>query len=157
MGERVKKGTVLAVIESNDSLKNYNIIAPVDGIILERNTNTGDVASDNTLFTIADLSNVWAEFHVFPSDLEKVKKGQKVKVYKLKNGQEIESNISMVLPTADALSQTVLAIVPLENKEGKWRPGMVVEGSVIVDKKRSSSCCSSSSLQKNSGFYSSFC
>ena len=147
-GDEVKKGQVLTVIESNESLKSYNIIAPMNGIILERDTNVGDVAGDNALFTIADLSNVWAELHVFSSDLEKVRKGQKVQVSKLKNDASLESNISMILPTADALSQSVLAIVPLDNKEGKWRPGMTVEGNVIVNRKEVPLAVRSSALQK---------
>lgn len=147
-GDEVKKGKTLAVIESNESLKSYSIKAPMDGVILERNTNIGDVANDNILFTMADLSNVWAEFHVFPSDLERVKKGQPVRVHKLGNGQELETNISMVLPTADALSQTVIAVAPLNNPEGKWRPGMTVEGDVIVAKKEAPLAVRSSALQK---------
>ena len=147
-GDEVKKGQVLAVVESNESLKSYNIIAPMNGVILERDTNVGDVAGDSALFTIADLSNVWAELHVFSSDLEKVQKGQKVQVSKLKNDASLESNISMILPTADALSQSVLAIVPLDNKEGKWRPGMTVEGNVIVNRKEVPLAVRSSALQK---------
>ncbi len=38
----------------------------------------------------------------------------------------------MMLPRADALSQTVIAVVPIPNKEGKWRPGFTVEGHVII-------------------------
>ena len=54
----------------------------------------------------------------------------------------------MILPTADALSQSVLAIVPLDNKEGKWRPGMTVEGNVIVNRKEVPLAVRSSALQK---------
>jgi cobalt-zinc-cadmium efflux system membrane fusion protein len=139
-GDEVKKGQVLATVESNDSLRNYSITAPVDGVVLARNTNIGDVAGQDALFTIADLSDVWAEFHVFPSDMAKVEKGQSVRVNTLQHKKEDEgkgtnANISMILPTADPLSQTVVAVVPLDNAEGKWRPGMTVEGDVLINQK----------------------
>ena len=125
------------MIESNESLKIYPVTAPTDGVILARNTNVGDVAGDDVLFTIADLSEVWAEFHVFPRDLATVKQDQVVQVrtlgsVKKEQSQSIKASISMLLPTADQLSQTVLAIVPLDNTDGAWRPGMTVEGDVLV-------------------------
>jgi membrane fusion protein, heavy metal efflux system len=134
-GQQVSKGQPLASIESNESLKTYSVFAPKDGVVLERNTNIGDVAGDDPLFVVADLSEVWAEFHVFPRDLPNIKEGQKVKVHTLENGKESQGNISMMLPTADALSQTVIAIVPVPNSEGKWRPGMTVEGHVAVSER----------------------
>ena len=135
LGQKVNKGDVLATVESNDSLKSYSIKAPTNGVILKKNTNVGNIAGDESLFTIANLSNVWAEFHVFPLDLDKVKEGQMVRVHTLENGQESESPITLLLPTADALSQTVIAVVTIENNDGKWRPGMTVEGDVHVSEK----------------------
>lgn len=131
-GQKVKKDQILASVESNESLKTYNVLAPHDGIILERKTNIGDVTRDAPVFVIADLSVVWAEFHIFPRDLPKIKLGQKVQVQALDNGNDVySSSIVMMLPTADVSSQTILAIVPLPNQNGRWRPGITVEGSVI--------------------------
>jgi len=152
-GEQVKKGQVLAMIESNESLKIYPVTAPIDGMILARNTNVGDVAGDNALFTIADLSEVWAEFHVFPSDLAAVKQDQVVHVQTLgsvkkEQSQSTKASISMLLPTADQISQTVLAIVPLDNTDGAWRPGMIVEGDVLVSEKKAPLVVKTSALQQ---------
>ncbi len=134
-GDHVKKGDVLATIEANESLRVYSLSAPMDGVVLTRNTNIGNVASDGVLFTISDLSQVWAEFHVFPRDLDIVKEEQLVDVHSLEKDKEVEAPISLILPTADPLSQTVVAVVPIPNGEGKWRPGMTVEGDVHISKK----------------------
>jgi membrane fusion protein, heavy metal efflux system len=152
-GQKVKKGDVLAKVESNQSLNTFNVVSPVDGIIMERNTNVGDVAGDNALFTIADLSEVWAKFHVFPSDLATVKQDQVVHVQTLgsvkkEQSQSTKASISMLLPTADQLSQTVLAIVPLDNTNGEWRPGMIVEGDVLVSEKKVPLVVKTSALQQ---------
>ncbi len=136
LGQKVTKGQALATVESNESLSVYTITAPTDGVVLTRNTNIGNVAGDDALFTIADLSEVWAEFHVFPRDLSQVGEGQKVRVHTLENGKEIEAPITLILPTADPLSQTVIAVVSVPNGEGKWRPGMTVEGDVHISEKQ---------------------
>jgi len=136
LGQKVTKGQALATVESNESLSVYTITAPTDGVVLTRNTNIGNVAGDDALFTIADLSEVWAEFHVFPRDLSQVGEGQKVRVHTLENGKEIEVPITLILPTADPLSQTVIAVVSVPNGEGKWRPGMTVEGDVHISEKQ---------------------
>lgn len=132
LGQEVSKGQALASVESNESLSVYTISSPTDGVVLTRNTNIGDVAGDASLFTIANLSNVWAELHVFPRDFGKVKEGQVVRVNTLEDGRQIEAPISMLLPTADPLSQTVIAVVPIPNAQNVWRAGMNVEGGVYV-------------------------
>ena len=131
-GDPVKKGQVLAVIEANESLRTYNVTAPSDGILLNRNTNVGNVTGEAPIFTVADLSEVWAEFHVFPRDLPKVKHNQQVGVHTLENEQVQSAPIHLILPTADALSQTVVAIVAMDNHNNQWRPGMMVQGDVMV-------------------------
>lgn len=151
LGETVEKGQVLAVIESNESLKDYNVTAPISGVILERNTNLGDVANGEPLFTIADLSNVWAKFHVFPKDADMVKSGQSVRVHTLDEAKSGKATIDMLFPTADALSQTLVAIAPLSNENGqgvmKWRPGMTVEGDVTIAEKQVPLAVRASALQ----------
>lgn len=94
-GDDVKKGQVLASVEANESLRVYSITAPTDGVVLTRNTNVGNVAGEDAIFTIADLSEVWAEFHVFPRDLGKVKEKQQVRVHTLENGKTIEAPIKL--------------------------------------------------------------
>ena len=132
LGEKVSKGQALASVESNESLSVYTVSSPTDGVVLTRNTNVGNVAGDAPLFTIADISNVWAEFHIFPRDLGKVQEGQLVRVHTLEDGRQIEAPISMLLPTADQLSQTVIAVVTIPNANNEWRAGMSVEGDVHV-------------------------
>ncbi len=148
LGQKISKGDVLATVESNESLKTYSITSPTSGVVLKKNTNVGNVAGENPLFTIANLSNVWAEFHVFPRDLDKVKESQMVRVHTLEDGRESESPITLLLPTADALSQTVIAVVTIENNDGKWRPGMTVEGDVHVSRQEVSIAVLEEAIQR---------
>ena len=147
LGAKVEKGQVLAVVEANESLRDYKVTAPISGVILERNTNIGDVAGGEALFVIVDLSEVWAKFHVFPKDADMVAAGQGVRVHTLDDGKEDNAKIEMLFPTADALSQTLVAIAPLANDKGKWRPGMTVEGDVSVSEKQVPLAVRTSALQ----------
>lgn len=152
-GQKVKKGDLLARIESNTSLIVYNVTAPITGVVTNLNTNIGDVVGSESLFTVANLSEVWAEFHVFPGDLDKIKKGQITNVYEINSAHKESINrasapISMLLPTADANSQTTIAIVPLDNSSGKWRPGMSVKGDVLVKEKEVTLAVKNSALQR---------
>ena len=148
LGERVERGQVLAVVESNESLQDYNVVAPISGVVLERNTNIGDVASDQPLFMIADLSNVWAKFHVFPRDADFVEGGQNVRIHTLEGDKDATGKIDMMFPTADELSQTQIAIVILENEERLWKPGMTIEGDVTVSEQQAPVAVKESALQK---------
>ncbi len=133
VGEPVTEGEIIAVIESNASLTNYEVRAPFAGVILQRNTNLGDVTGDNALFVVADLSTVWAEFHVFSKDIGVVKAGQKIRVKNIQGDDgETESTVTIFTPVAELSSQSVLARVTLDNSDGRWRPGMTVRGKVIV-------------------------
>ena len=147
LGETVKKGQKLASVESNESLKVYSVNAPMDGIVLRRETNIGDVTDGKELFVIADLSTVWAKYHVFPRDVPSVKKGQDVVVHTLDEKTRQSAQISMLFPTTDALSQTVIAIAELSNEQGIWRPGMTIEGDIKVGEKQAAIAVPRDALQ----------
>lgn len=152
LGKRVEKGQVMAVIEANESLQDYNVVAPISGVVLERNTNIGDVAGDQPLFMVADLSNVWAKFHVFPRDADFIEGGQNVRIHTLEGDKTVTGKIDMLFPTADELSQTQIAIVILENKERIWKPGMTIEGDVTVSQKQAAVTVKETALQKMEEF-----
>lgn len=147
LGDTVTKGQKLATVESNESLKTYSVTAPIDGVILRRETNIGDVTDGKELFVIADLSTVWAKYHIFPRDVANIKKGQSVVVHTLDEKTRQNTQISMLFPTTDALSQTVIAIAELSNENGVWRPGMTIEGDIKVGAKQAAIAVPRDALQ----------
>ena len=59
LGDAVRKDEVLATIESNQSLTTYELKAPIDGTVIDRDGTLGEFASEaRPLFTIADLSTM---------------------------------------------------------------------------------------------------
>lgn len=133
IGERVAKGEILATVTSSESLQTYAIPAPISGVIMERNATAGDVAGATPLFIIADPRKLHAEFFIYPRDAERLRAGQAVTVKSVGGTTVAKSKIEVVLPTADMLTQTVIAHVELPNPDGvTWRPGQAVEGEVVV-------------------------
>jgi cobalt-zinc-cadmium efflux system membrane fusion protein len=133
LGQQVRKGQVLARVESSQSLQTYAIPAPISGVIVQKNANVGDVASDQALFVIADPTKLHAEFFVYPRDAERVRVGQKVEVRSLSGETRIVAPVEAILPTADMASQTLMAHVHLPpSAAATFRPGMGVEGSFQV-------------------------
>ncbi|MDX2028247.1 MAG: efflux RND transporter periplasmic adaptor subunit, partial [Alphaproteobacteria bacterium] len=151
LGEAVNTGDVLAMVESNDSLQVYPVKSPINGVILARNTNVGDVAGDQPLFTVANVSDVWAEFHVFPRDIDRIQSGQKVRVISFEGEHTGEAAITVVSPVAEASSQTIVARVTLPNTEGLWHSGMTVRGDVMVNEKQVPLGVKTSAIQRMEG------
>ncbi|QQR69256.1 MAG: efflux RND transporter periplasmic adaptor subunit [Alphaproteobacteria bacterium] len=147
-GESVQMGDVLALVESNDSLQVYPVKAPIGGVILARNTNIGDVAGEQPLFTIANVSDVWAEFHIFPRDIDQIKRGQMVHVTSFEGEHTGKAQIATMSPIAEASSQTIVARVTLPNPDGLWHSGMTVRGDVEVNAKEVLVAVKTSAIQR---------
>lgn len=133
LGQTVRKGQIVARIESSHSLQTYEIPAPMSGVIVEKNANVGDISGDRALFAIADPTKLHAEFFVYPRDAERVRVGQRVEIRSLSGNARLSAQVEAILPTADVASQTLMAHVHLPpGASREFRPGMGVEGSFEV-------------------------
>lgn len=132
IGERVRRGEILARVTSSESLQTYTIPAPISGVVMARNANVGDVAGVAPIYVIADTTRVYAAFYVYPRDAERLRTGQAVTVRNLGGEQSVRGTIQAILPSADMMTQTIVAHVELPNADGAWRPGQAVEGEAVV-------------------------
>ncbi len=134
IGDRVRKGEVLAVIESNESLAPYEVKSLIAGTVTDKHLTLGEVITDDShAFTITDLSSVWANLSVYQKDLPYVKIRQKVVVSAGPEMPEIASMISYISPALDEATRTASARVVLSNPDGHWRPGLFITGHVEVE------------------------
>ncbi|MBN9539252.1 MAG: efflux transporter periplasmic adaptor subunit [Alphaproteobacteria bacterium 65-37] len=132
LGDKVKKDEILATVESNQSLTTYDLKAPMDGTIIDRDGTLGDFAAESrALFTIADLSTVWIDFAVYRRDFARVRVGDAVSIDLGDGGAPIQARIDYVSPlgTSDTQSSVARAVVP---NDGRLRPGMFVDGRVVL-------------------------
>ncbi len=133
IGSEVKAGEVLAQVEANESLRNYSITAPINGVVIARHANTGEATGGNPLFTVADSSQLIAELTLFPQDAAVAQTGQTVVV---RNGkQEVKGLVESLTPVAEGISAVTARVVfDNENREAMktWIPGEAVEGLITV-------------------------
>lgn len=132
LGHRVRRGQVLARVESSESLQTYAVTAPIAGVIVKKNVTTGGMTGNEPILVVADPTKLHAEFFLYPRDAERVRVGQKVEVVSLAGDHRMTSSIEAILPTADLTNQTLIAHVHLTNPGEGWRPGLGVKGVVSV-------------------------
>ena len=121
-------------LEQESQLTKFEITAPFDGTVIDKHITLGELVSDDAdVFVVADLSSVWVDLHVYPKDLMKVKKGQKVIISVGQTIPDTEATISYVGPVVGAESRTALARVVLPNSTGVFRPGLFVTAKVAID------------------------
>ncbi len=132
LGDTVKAGDVLATVQSNESLQNYNIKAPIAGLIVKRDLQVGEATGDSPLFVIVDHTDVWVELDVFVRDLGMIKKGQSVVVESLDAKHQVTAAIDWVSPLTSHASQSVRARLTVANEDGIFRPGQFIRGHVTV-------------------------
>ena len=151
LGDKVKKDEVLATIESNQSLTTYELKAPIDGTVIDRDGTLGEFAAEaRPLFTIADLSTMWIDFAVYRRDFAKVRLGDAVSIDVADGGPPIAANIDYVSPigASDTQSSIARAVVP---NDGRLRPGLFVDGRVVLSAKPVDVAVRTSALQTLEG------
>lgn len=132
IGEDVKKGDALAVIESNDSLTPYKITSPITGTIIEKHLTLGESVEENShAFEIANINTVWATFSIFQDMFGEIKKGQRAVVLSSNGKHKITGTISYISPTVDQHTRTQMGRIVLSNKNHHWKPGMFVDVNVV--------------------------
>lgn len=134
LGDKVKVGQTLAKLESNETLAPFDLVAPVDGTIVEFHITLGEsVEAGRYLFIVADLENLWVDLDIFQKDLARIEKGQKVLVQAGHNNPNATGEISYVGPVVNEDTRTGLARLTLANPNGKWKAGMFVTGHVTTE------------------------
>lgn len=135
VGDQVRVGQPLAIIESNLSLSNYTVSSPLSGSVLARSASVGAVAGEGmALFEIADLSELWVDLHIFGSDAQHITAGVPVTVARMSDGVSAETTLERVLPGTATASQSTVARATIQNRDGLWRPGSAVKARVTVDR-----------------------
>ncbi len=113
----------------------YNLIAPLNGTIIEKHVSIGEVLKDDTrVFVIADLSTVWVDITIYTKDLAKVSVGQSVIVRADGLEKALVGTISFVGSIAKTDARAAQARVVLQNADAKLKPGLFVSAEVAIDK-----------------------
>lgn len=161
--DSAKLRSMSAIIKQNEaSLRNNltnlrysKIISPVNGVVVSRAVDVGQTVAASfqtpTLFTVAqDLTKMQIEVSVSEADIGKVKVGQMVNYtldgYPNDNfkGKVIQVRIS---PTTVSNVVTYTVIVSVDNDDGKLKPGMTANVSIITNTKENALCVGNAAMR----------
>jgi cobalt-zinc-cadmium efflux system membrane fusion protein len=148
LGDIVKKDEVLAVVESNDSLRPYEIKSQLAGRVIKRDAVLGEsVTQETTLYIVADLTTIAVDLAVPRADFAKLKEGQKVIVSGV-GDKEGEAVLTYLSPVSAEDTQTMMARAELPNPDMTWQPGLFVTAEVVVEETEVPIAVKASALQK---------
>ena len=111
---------------SGGATKTLTLIAPVDGIVLEKQVVEGQrVMPGMLLYRIADLSTVWVQGEVFEQDLRFIAVGSQAHIeVSAYPGEHLMGTVSFVYPVIDVKSRTNRVRVSVPNPGLRLKPGM---------------------------------
>jgi len=115
--------------KSSASTTNLAIRSPFTGYVLDKSVLSGQyVTPDQTLFTVADLSDVWLIAEVYERDIPLVKKGMAVKIETTAfPGEQFDGTVSFIYPAVSEKTRTLKVRVEISNPDMRLHPGMYGE------------------------------
>lgn len=134
IGDVVPAGKSLAVIESDQSLSDYELKTMIAGTVIDKHVVLGEaITRETTAFVVADLSSVWADLTVFQKDLPRISVGQRAVIRGEHGLPDATGTISYLSPVIDEATRAALARVVLPNPDGDWRPGSFINADIVTD------------------------
>ena len=117
-------------IGSSNLLK---VRAPFDGVIVEKHITMGEVVgADTRVFTLTDLSTVWADVVVPARDLDIVRVGTDAVIRSIASNTTAPGKVSYVSSLVGEESRSAKARVVLDNPGAAWRPGLAVNIDIVT-------------------------
>lgn len=103
------------------------VVASLAGVVVERKLVQGQVVQpSDVLFSVADLSRLWAVAQVPEQQVAQVKVGQTVSIEVPALGNEkLAGKLIYVAQTIDPETRTVLVRTELDNRDGRLKPAML--------------------------------
>lgn len=140
IGDEVKKGDIIAKVESRQPGSPppiIDLVAPMSGVVVESHARLGEpVEPAQDILDIADRSKMWAVAKVPESEAGKIRSGTKARMKIPALGDDLtEIEMEKYGVNADREAGTVGGIFVVENLEGRLKPGMRAEFSIITAKR----------------------
>jgi cobalt-zinc-cadmium efflux system membrane fusion protein len=127
IGNTVASGDTLAVMENNENLNPFALLASHPGTVIQKHLVPGEfVEASKDLFVIADLSQVWIQMAFFGQDAEAVVTGAKASIMDLSGSHSATGIINYISPVHDEGTRSLTARMVLPNPRGFWKPGALV-------------------------------
>ncbi|UCE86917.1 MAG: efflux RND transporter periplasmic adaptor subunit [Deltaproteobacteria bacterium] len=122
----IREQDIEHLLESGEIHKTLTLYAPTSGVVTHMTVRDGmEVAPNDNLYTIADLSRVWVHADVYEYELPWVAASQRAAVeLSYMPGVRFEGEVTYVYPFLDPKSRTARIRIELANPEGTLKPDM---------------------------------
>ncbi len=133
----------------NDTSSHYELTAPFPGVVIDRFTAIGEVvAPSEPLFTVSDVSRMWALLDIYESDLRDVRIGQPAVItVEGLQGESFAGYVSWVSSRLDPQTRTLTARIELDNAAGRLRANMFAHASITVKEREQALVVPESAVQ----------
>ncbi len=122
-----QKLAALGVTGSERGFNRFELRAPYDGLVVERNLSIGEAVKEDTpIFTIADMRTVWAEVHIPAKDLPLLNVGDKVALQATTFDARTTGTVAFIGALVGEQNRMAKARIVIDNPTGLWRPGLFV-------------------------------
>jgi RND family efflux transporter MFP subunit len=121
--------------QSGKVIRAMTIYSPVSGFVTDRKAfPQASITPDTEIYTISDLSSVWALADIYENEVPYVRVGQRV-TFSLSYypGKTYSGNISFIYPSVDPQTRTVKVRVQLANAGYILKPQMFADAQVHVN------------------------
>ncbi len=109
------------------AMNRFELRAAYDGLVVERSLSIGEAVKEDTpIFTIADMSTVWAEAHIPAKDLPLFRVGDKVTLRATAFDAQTTGTVAFLGALVGEQTRMARARILVANPKGTWRPGLFV-------------------------------
>lgn len=135
LGDAVRAGETVAIIQSNESLADYAVVSRIAGTVIGQGATPGQtVHQEEEILTVADLSEVWVDFPIYSRNQGRVRPGLPAIVRaSAPGGAEATGTVRYVGPVLEQETRVSMGRIVLPNRDRRWQPGMYVDVKVAVD------------------------
>lgn len=111
------------------------IYASTTGTVVEKNVEEGGaIKMGETLFRIADLSQIWVEAEVYEADLELIQEGMTASItLPYMPSKTIEATVDYIYPYLEGDSRTARIRLNVDNTVGDLKPDMYAEVKLVAE------------------------
>lgn len=147
-----QKLAAVGITASDKGGNRFELRAPFDGYVLEKHVVLGEaVREDTNVYTISDLSVVWANFSVTAADLRAVRDGATATVKAPSMDDESSGTVSYVGNLIGESTRSATARVTLPNPNGAWRSGLFVNVTIVAGERRAEVTVPTDAIQSLEG------
>jgi membrane fusion protein (multidrug efflux system) len=125
----------VALREAELGLEYTDIRAPIDGVVMMRQVEQGDLVRPNqVVFAVADLEPLQARIRVPEKRMGQVRPGQQARVLiDALPDHVFEARVRMISPGVDPASGTIKVTLDVPPAEGVLRPGMFTTVRIVTE------------------------